>query len=84
MPCSCCLCALLQPNGKPFNITYASGPVGGFLSGDNVNVAGLDVTVREQPRCHTSPPPPRMRVPLDTNHSNRVCAGVFVCGSPCT
>jgi len=32
-----------KPNGEPFNITYASGPVSGFLSSDTVVVAGLTV-----------------------------------------
>jgi len=34
-----------KKNGTPFNITYASGPVSGFLSGDTVSVAGLDVSI---------------------------------------
>lgn len=31
-------------NGAPFNITYGSGPVGGYQSIDSVAVAGLSVT----------------------------------------
>jgi len=30
-----------KANGEPFNITYGSGPVGGFLSADTLGVAGL-------------------------------------------
>lgn len=50
--CGCCYGACsgcsstYKKNGEPFNITYASGPVSGFLSGDTVNVAGLDVQLQ--------------------------------------
>jgi hypothetical protein len=31
------------PNGTAFEIDYASGPVSGFLSGDSVNLGGINV-----------------------------------------